>query len=82
MPMTNGQGIAMHLGDGHLGHVPEVHVDVGNLLHAGADVHGQTAALQVFARELASNGVGASERGQIVACGEGVMRATRSSVPT
>jgi hypothetical protein len=46
-----------------IGHVPEVHVDIGDLLHACAGAHDQAAALVVAALVGAVDGVGAAAAG-------------------
>ena len=46
-----------------LGHVPVVHLDVGDLLHAGAHVPEQAAALVVDGAVAADDGIGAATPG-------------------
>ena len=63
----------MELGDGDLGHVPVVHLDIGDLLHAGAHVPEQAATLELVDGAVAADdGVGATSlgRGEVVAGAE------------
>ena len=67
-----GEGVAVQLGDRDLGHVPVVHLDVGDLLHAGAHVPEQAAALVVDGAVAADDSVGPASlgRGEVVAGAE------------
>src|SRR6185437_8241327 len=52
-----GQAEPVQLGDGHLTHVPEVHLDVDNLLHGSPGAHDQPTALLVFRAVVVADGV-------------------------
>ena len=62
-------GVAVDAGDGDLRHVPEVHVDIGYLLHAGADTHHEAAAVFGPVLVAADDGVGAATGGRQVVAG-------------
>ena len=64
-----GEGVAVDLRDGDLGHVPEVHLDVGDLLHAGADAHHQAASARIDGLVAADHAVGAAAGGREVVAG-------------
>ncbi len=63
------EAVAVNLRDGHLRHAEEVHVNVGDLLHARANAHEQPPALVVDCLVAANHRIGAAAGGREVVPG-------------